>query len=265
MHTARCTEDGKIYSAMEFARLQPTDFDHLKKGLECPVCNGPAVFRKSSRNSGAPCFRGQPHAAGCTMSRPDECPEDRQIATINPVSLIVVDFTYGGPNHAEHIKTIDHAPNRSRPSDGYYGQPAGIVQRRLSSLLRILIDTPAFGQSEQLIKVQGREEIAAMDLFVPLHALTAQYAGLYRAYWGVVSSAGIAPDGALWLNSGGQDNISFCIPPHYLTEIARRYPIKKTADLADAFVLVFGTPKIAQSGKLFCVVADPDCIALRLT
>ena len=268
MQTARCIEDGKIYSAIEFAQLPATDFDHLKMGLQCPKCNGPAVFRRSSRNYGAPCFRGQPHAAGCTLSSQDECADDQDgdfgNATIDSGTVIVVDFNYGGQNGSEHIETDERGSSRSRTSDGYFGQPVPFVQRRLSSLLRILIDNPAVGQSDQLIKIQGWEEIAAKDLFVPLHDVTEQYAGLYRAYWGLVRNAGIAPDGALWLNSEGPANFSFCIQPHHLNEIARRFPIKKTDDLADAHVLVFGAPKFAQSGKFCCIVADPDCMALRL-
>ena len=267
MDIARCTEDGKIYSAMQFSLLNTIDFDHLKKGLQCPECNNPVVFQRSSRNYGAPCFRGHPHATGCTLSSQDECADDQdgniENTIINPNTVIVIDFNYGAQIDSGHVETTVQAPNRSHISGSDYGQPAPFAYRRPGSLLQILTESPAFGQSEQLIRVQGWENIAARDFFVPLLDVTDQYAGLYRAYWGEVSSAGIAPDGALWLNSGWQGNISFCVQTHHLNELARRYSIKKTGDLAGVHVLVFGTPKIARNGKLCCIVADPNCIALR--
>jgi hypothetical protein len=132
-------------------------------------------------------------------------------------------------------------------------------------LLRTLIESPAFSGSDTIIEIEGRGNMDAKDFFVPLQYATYQYSGLYRGYWGLISDAKLALDKSLWCNSGGNDNISFCLDHKFIDEIIQRYGIKELEDLAGAYILVMGTPRVAQNGKLYCLVEGGENMALRLT
>jgi hypothetical protein len=69
----------------------------------------------------------------------------------------------------------------------------------------------------------------------------------------------------LWLNSGGRDTISFCIPAEAQGEIFHRFHIEDLEELAGSYVLVLGELRISQYNKIYCVVESPSHMAIRLT
>jgi hypothetical protein len=275
MDIARCVESGLIYTGNDFARLDPINLERMRRLLQCPECNGPGYFRKSSRNRGAPCF-GARHADGCRLTVPnfdrldDRADEERYRAELmNPGNRIVVDFDYGAHDRPEWIDGANCAQSRTRASymhgtDGG-GRQDVRVHRRLSSLLRTLINAPAFGQSDVIMEVAECGEIAARDFFVPILDVTVQYAGQFRGYWGLLSDARYHSDQQLWLNGGGRNHVSFCVQRHHVDEIVQRYRISDEEDFAGAYVLVTGMLQISRQGKRYCVIADPRCIALKFT
>jgi hypothetical protein len=179
---------------------------------------------------------------------------------------IVVDFGYGSPTRPESFfgsrQPDPMQEGAGRKHDQLHGH---IYHRRVGSLLRTLIEYPTFGNSDLIVDIEGRGEAPARNVFQPLESATHHFSGYFRGYWGVISDAKLAPDNSLWLNSGGNDNISFCLDSQFVDVIIKRYGIEDLEDIAGAYILVFGTPRVSQNGKLFCVVEDINLMALRLT
>lgn len=271
MDVARCTEDGHTYEAVEFSQLPPIELARKRRLLCCPECNGPAFFRKASRSGRAACFGARPHAGGCGLAAPehDVQPDGQgtdQDALNNPGGRIVVDFNYGAQEQPEHEEApgLPRNPNRRGRFVGEGDRPDARMHRRLSTLLRNLVEAPNFSQSDQLLEIEGRDEIAVRDFFVPLDAVSEEHARMYRGFWGMISDARFAADGTLWLNSGGRDDVSFCVDEEHVDAIYDRYGVDDEEDIAGAYVLVFGTLRVSQNGKLYCLVTNPGYMALRL-
>lgn len=267
MNNARCTDDGAIYTADNFSRLFSEDLEWKRRLLQCPECGGPAFFRNASLNGRGACFGARPHAHGCGMAAQDyerllNGVGEGQDALQIPRGKIVVDFGYGSPAQPEYV---DGTGRASRiPDDGYRHDFQ--EHRRPSTLLRLLIGSPAFRNSDSLIEVHEKSEIHVRDLFVPLLSVTDQYLGLFRGFWGLLSGVGFSEDqSTLWFNSGGLDTISFCLDTKCLPEFTQRYRVRDEEDIAGAYVLVFGTLKVSPVGKLYCAIEDLDFMALRLT
>lgn len=272
MDTARCTEDGVTYTAVDFSRLPPNNLARKRRLLQCSECGGPAFFRKASRSGRTRCFGARPHIDGCGMAAQDfarleDGVGDDQDVLHNPGNRIVVDLNFGAQAQTEHIDGAGRTRNPGRGGryvgDGF--RPDAQMHRRLSTLLRTLIEAPAFRNSDQIIEINGHGEIAARNFFVPLLSASTQYAGLFRGYWGLLSDARFSEDHTLWLNSGGRDNISFCLSSEYVGVITQRYRVEDEEDLAGAYILALGTCRVSQNGKLYCVIDEPAYMALRLT
>ncbi|MFY0666304.1 MAG: hypothetical protein JXQ97_16900 [Natronospirillum sp.] len=138
------------------------------------------------------------------------------------------------------------------------------MQRRLSTLLRSLIEIPAFRQSDQILEIEGHPEVTVRDFFVPLLEVTTEHEGQFRGYWGMLSDARRAPDGTLWLNSGGRDAISFCLDEHLITPLFERYGIEDEEGLAGAYILVLGSPSVSQRNKVYCDLAIHEHMTMRV-
>ena len=269
MEQAKCTEDGQIYSAINFSCLDPDDLASKRRLLFCPECSGPAFFRQVSFNGRAACFGARPHADGCSLAAQENNArhEDRDGEDFDALQIpngkIIVDFSYGTPDQPEYIfgfgqaSTFDHAARNSVRS-------VGSAHRRLSSLLCMLTRLSEFGSSDKTIEINGFGQLAARDFFVPLEFTGRQHAGLFRGYWGMITDAQYTDDGSIWLNSGGRGSISFCVDVKFVDFINKRYRLKSLEDLAGANILVFGTPYISANNKLHLIVNEPEYIALRL-
>lgn len=268
MENAKCTGDGMIYSAPNFSLLAVGDLERKRRLLQCPECGGPAFFRHASPIGRAACFGARPHAHGCGMATQDDerflngGSEDQDALQI-PRAKIVVDFGYGSPDQPEFVD--DGAGRASCFPDNrcsHYSQE----HRRPSTLLRLLIESPEFRDSDLLINFQGENEIPVKDFFVPLLSVSDQFIGQFRGYWGLLSGVGYSKNkSTIWFNSGGLDTISFCLNTIYLDEFIRRYRVRDEEDLAGAYILVFGTLQVAANGKHYCVIEDLDFMALRFT
>ncbi len=269
MNNARCTEDGVTYSAASFSLQPSVDLERKRRLLQCPACSGPAFSRHAPSIGRAACFGARPHADGCSMATQDfiqfqDGAGEDQEPPIIAGGKIVVDFNYGAAAQPEHYG-IGRAPNPERVGRNYGQPPLHLHHRRLSSLLRSLLESPAFGCSDHIIEIEGRGECDARNFFVPLKSATYHFSGHFNGYWGLISYAKLAVDNSLWFNSGGNDNISFCLDSQYVDTIFERYHIQDLEDLAGAYILVVGTPRVSLYGKLFCVIDRLEYMALRLT
>jgi hypothetical protein len=180
-----------------------------------------------------------------------------------PNGKIIVDFSYGTPDLPSHVSDLEHTPTFDNPANKF-SHPDAPVSRRLSSLLRMLIKFPPFRDSPKLIEVYPYGAIAARDFFIPLEAVTSQYSAMFRGFWGLITDAQSAEDGSIWLNSGGRENMSFCIDYKFVDLMIKRYRLNSLEDLAGAHILVFGSLHVSTNGKLHVIIQEPEFIALRL-
>ncbi|MET0940933.1 MAG: hypothetical protein ABWY13_06170 [Mesorhizobium sp.] len=143
------------------------------------------------------------------------------------------------------------------------GPGHAVMHRRLSSLLRMLINAPNFRYSEQTIAVADQPELAARDFFVELGDVTRQHSGQFRGFWGQLTDAGEGAGGTLWLNSGGRGSMSFALPLEHRAAVMQRYRLANTEEFAGAYILVLGTLFVSQYGKMICPVDAPAMMTLR--
>lgn len=183
----------------------------------------------------------------------------------NPGGRIVVDFNYGTPVHPAHSEMAGSVPTSGR-TGAYADRSDARTHRRLSSLLRYLIESPAFGNSDQIIETDGHNGIAARDFFIPMRSADQRYLGQFGGYWGLISDVRFSDDRrTLWFNGGGQSNFSFCLDSEFVGDLNQRYRVADEEDLAGAYILVIGVLRISHEGKLYCVIEDVGSMALRPT
>lgn len=271
MRTALCTQDGVTYQAVDFNQTE--DFLAKKRFLVCPHCQGPAFYRGSTRNGREACFGARPHAEGCILAAPEHdgtitgqgTGEDEIFTT---GQRIVLDFNFGAPIAEEGgqqvgatIATVD------------VGVPGGagdtvreIMTRRMSSLLRSLMESEEFRGSTQIIEVAGKGEFTVADFFVNFADVTDDKIGRFHGFWGMVPDAGIAPsNGSLWFNSGGRENLSVYLDHGDIAATYQRFNIQEEGDIAGAYILVLGRLRRAQgNGKKYVGISDPECFTLRI-
>lgn len=270
MDTATCTEDNHSYTGVEFSQLPPGELERKRRQLVCDHCGFVAFFRKPSRSGRGACFGARPHADGCEAATADN--EIRlpgggndQDEIFNPGDRIVVELAFGGQEQHPHVDGDSRGPRR--PRGGRYlgegGPRYGQLHRRLSTLLRLLVTAPNFRYSDQVIAVDGHPELPARDFFVQLGDVTPQYAAQFRGYWGQLTDAKYGAEGALWLNSGGRSEMSFCLRAEHVATVMERFRLDDEEELAGIDILVFGTLHISRNDKMVCVIDDPALVTLR--
>lgn len=272
MDIARCAEDGQIYLAVTFAALPSLDLERMRQQLSCPECGGPAFFRKASRSGRAACFGARPHHPGCNLAAQDT---ERVIegegtdldVLNNPAERIVIDLGFGGrPQeiHSDHNEAYGQTGRAYRYTGGNH-RPDARMHRRLSSLLRTLIEAPYFSESQQLLEIPNQPEIRVCDFFVPLLEVNSSLQSKIRGWWGLVSDAKNGSDNSLWLNSGRKGTFSICLPTDMCALVLDRFRLEDNEQIAGAYVLAIADLRISANGKMYCVIESPNHIAIRLT
>lgn len=270
MDVARCTLDDVVYRATRFALLPPNELAQKRQFLVCSECRGPSFFRKAARSGQAACFGARPHEPGCTLATPeyekndDGQGEDQDILD-NPGQRIVVDFAFGAQENERH-NDPDAVANPGGRGGRYVGgghRPDATMHRRLSTILRNLVASEQFRTSRQILEISGVGEFTVADFFVPFASILPSHDGQYRGYWGMVADAGMGKGGALWLNSGGQGDVSLVVGDVLVRQLYRRFGLTDEEDLAGAYALVFGTLKVSQNNKKYVKVDDLGFFTLR--
>lgn len=269
MDAALCTIDDVIYQATHFANLPPNELARKRRFLVCPECSGPAFFRKASRSGQAACFGARPHEEGCTLAaaeyeQNDNGPGDDQDILENPGQRIILDLNFGASNDSHN--DTDAMPNPGGRGGRFIGggtRPDATMHRRLSTILRNLMVSGEFRTSRQIVEISGIGEFTVADFFVQFDAVAHHHENQYRGYWGMVVSARFGQTDALWLNSGGRDDVSICVPEQFVNELYARFRISDEEDLAGMYVLVLGTLRTSQSGKKYVQAEDLGFITLR--
>jgi len=269
MDAARCTLDDMVYQAVRFAALPPNELARKRRFLVCPECRGPAFFRKASRSGQAACFGARPHEEGCELpaaeyEQNDIGPGDDQDILENPGQRIILDFNFGAP--IDRHNDPDALPNVGGRGGRFVGggaRPDAAMHRRLSTILRNLMMSEQFRTSPQMVEITGVGEFTVANFFVPFGAVAPAHDNQYRGYWGMVVFARFGQTGALWLNSGGRDDMSVCVPEQFVNEVYERFRISDEEELAGTYALVLGTLRTSQDGKKYVRVDDLGFIMLR--
>lgn len=268
MDAARCTQNDLVYNALQFSQLPAAELAEKRRMLVCAQCGAQAFFRKASRHGRAACFGARPHEPGCDLATVE--PEqlggggDDQEELINPGERIVVDFNFGAVNgrHGDD----DGTPGVAGRGGAFVGdgdRPQARMHRRLSSLLRNLRLSEQFRASHQILEIDGHGEVTVRDFFLKFEDVRTAHATQYRGFWGMIADARLS-EGDLWLNSGGRDNVSFCVAAERKEQLFERYGIEDLEQLAGAYALIFGTMHVSQNGKKYVVVEDVAFVALSL-
>lgn len=270
MDIALCTLDNHTYTSAQFSQLPFTDISEKRRSLVCPECGGPAFFRRQTRNGRAACFGARPHQPNCSLSVLDEnrvIHGQGEIAEIiyNPGERIVVDLVFGAQQHV-HAEP-DFNPIRGTARAGIHiGDNAANnarMHRRLSTLLRTLVESPEFRNSHQVLEILGNE-IQVRDFFVPLLEIQPHHLNVTRGFWGMLSDVGADQNGTIWLNSGGRGNISFVIDDNSFRQVCERFNINEEEDFSGAYILVIGEARLSQNGKIYCSIQDPNMVCIRV-
>ena len=269
MDVARCTLNGESYTVRQFEGLSEHHVAQLRRFLACPVCAGPAFYRKESTSGQAACFGARPHAPGCSLAAAE--PRYRggagpdQVERINSGERIEIDFVYGaGP--VTHVNPNEPANPQGRGGrfvGGGRGPSNAVMHRRLSTLLKNLMHSDGFRNSDQLIAMPAGE-FRVRNFFVEFSDIDGSHEGAYRGYWGMISDAKGDGGGSLWLNSGGRDDVSIVIPNELVNVFAQRFNVDDIEELAGAYALFLGELKISQNGKAYLACNDIQAISVSL-
>ncbi|MBR8043451.1 hypothetical protein KDW40_26155 [Burkholderia cenocepacia] len=264
MDIARCIEDNRTYNAFEFSALSPAELGRKRRMLICDECEGPGFFRKASRSGQAACFGARPHAPDCSAA----AAEGREVVTqqeddeprLNPGAHIVVDLHYGG-TPVNGIQGDDADNSKGAGGSRYVGgggKRAAVSHRRPSGLLRMLVESEGFRSSEQTIEIPGHIQGIVREIFIPLGAAAVdELIGQYRGYWGYIAD-GARGGEALWLNSGGRQDVSILVHAEKIDELYKRFNIEDVEDFAGVYFLVFGHLRKSARNKYYIGIDDID-------
>lgn len=270
METARCLQDGSIYSSQQFTRLPAADLWEKRRYLVCPACGGPAFFRKQSHDGREPCFGARPHAGWCNLKAVSAAApvgdwENPGDGLLELAQRLVVDFGYGAAQPAQSVEPAA-LQNFSTQREQATGSGVGtslVKQVRLRPLLRYLMSTPV-STSHQTVVVAGVGSFAASELFVPLEAISPRHLYHWHGFFGAVVSANFDSAKTLWLNTWGQSDFSVCVADRLVADLYGRFKITEEEDFAGADVLAFGNLHISQQGKRYLVLQNVGLITLDL-
>ncbi|MBD1559873.1 hypothetical protein HC752_23370 [Vibrio sp. S9_S30] len=270
MDIAKCTLDGNTYNAVDFSLLPPNEMSEKRQNLVCTECEKDAFFRKASRTGQAACFGARPHEADCSFASAETQrveneggDEDR---LRNPGQNIVIDLNYGAAPRVN----VDVEPNDQEGANegrgrhvGNRPRPNANMQRRLSTLLRNLINSEEFRNSQQQITLAENEPTTVASFFVNFTDVDDQHDYQFHGYWGLLADARLGNNGNLWLNSGGRGNISCLIQAGDVDTFYQRHNIDDVEDFVGAYVLVLGEKNTSQNGKPYVVANGLERVALQ--
>ena len=268
MDVARCTADGITYTAPAFEALGEARVQEYRQLLVCPECGARAFFRKESTSGQAACFGARPHTVGCSLaaaeSRYRGGPGLDQDERINYGERIQIDFAYGA-HEVAHVDPQEPGDPAGRGGQfrGGDGPRNAVMHRRLSTLLRNLMLSDQFRNSDQIIALP-EGQFRVRDFFIPFSQAGVQPLGEFRGYWGMLSDARYGHGGEVWLNSGGQRNVSTAVSVGLIEDFSRRFQIQDLEDLAGAYVLVFGKLGKSKKEKLYLACNDLRYITVSL-
>ncbi|MFL9597777.1 hypothetical protein [Aeromonas veronii] len=271
MDIARCTLDGNTYNAVNFSQMLPNEMSEKRQNLVCTECGRDAFFRKASRTGQAACFGARPHDEHCSFASAETQRVDNEGGDEdrlrNPGQNIVIDLNYGAAPRVnvdvEPNVQVDDNDGRGRHV-GNRPRPDANMQRRLSTLLRNLINSDEFRRSQiQHITLGDNAPATVANFFVNFADVNGGHDNQFHGYWGLITDARIGNNGNLWLNSGGRGNVSCLIRAENVDAFYQRYHIDDVEDFAGTYLLILGEKNTSQNGKPYVVANGLEFVALQ--
>lgn len=255
MDIAKCTLDGVEYYASKFAKLPPSELASKRRNLVCTECGTRALFVKEAKSGQGPHFRARPHP-NCSLAAPEsergEGGGDDKDILHNPGDHIVLDLKYG---QADQVNGDPDVGGKGGSGGGRYngvgGRKNSVSHRRLRPILRNLIYSEAFRQSEQTVELPDVGTYRVKDLFLNFSDVTDDHVGEFRGFWGDILDTKQGYLGPQWINTGFKDDVSVLIAQEDLKPFLAHHKVT-TAQLDGMHFLVFGKlGKSAKNGKLW--------------
>lgn len=277
MDYAKCTLDNIQYKVSDFEKLDAHELSKKRRFLVCK-CGGPAFFRKASKSGQGACFGARPHKDDCNLSSPENesvngklTPEEKEF--INSGDEIKLDLQYGSSKAIHTIESEEEeekGKNRGTSHSSINGKAKSILQRRLSTLLRTLVNEKDFFQeSEQKIYFNAKNPYYAKNFFIHSDYITSEYVKKinfrsYRAIWSMISDCRYTNDNkTLWINTGGNNSLSILLEEELHDSFFERFRIKDIEDLSGKYILVISKLQNSKNDKIYSKVEDVSYITLN--
>tara|TARA_B100000424_G_C22896338_1_gene476729 strand:+ start:252 stop:1070 length:819 start_codon:yes stop_codon:yes gene_type:complete len=257
MDVAKCTINDTSYYVVDFSELPEEELSAKRRALVCTGCGNQAYFKRAAISGQGACFGARPHAKDCKFATPEieeikgEL-EDRS-ALSNPGNHIILDLQYGA--HESANVTLGDPEGSANPRGmRYTNESSGRVansRRRLSTVLKTLINSDGFRQSEATIEVSQEITMKIKDFFVNFNVVGDDYVEKYRGFWGLIYDTGDDPNGGLWLNTGRSDKLSILVVSEKYAEFKERFKLFSSQSPEGMHVLVIGQLLKSSKGKLY--------------
>tara|TARA_Y100000588_G_C14222334_1_gene911580 strand:+ start:374 stop:1378 length:1005 start_codon:yes stop_codon:yes gene_type:complete len=244
MKNAKCTLDGKTYTASQFSTLPPNEQAHKRRHLVCPECEANAFFRKASRNGQTACFASRTHNENCPFLSSE--PRGLEGGKIDDDVL----------HHSSGNCEIDLNVQANSPAISHH-----ITLKRL---LINLVNSIEFRQSKKKVKFQDYKSKAISEFFIPFDDAGSVDDNKVYGFWGVLSDARFDSEGSLWLNSGSVGEFSCLVPSQIVDDFYKYYNLEDEEEISGSYALILGTKKTSASGKSYVKLIDINHLTLRI-
>lgn len=260
MQEARSSTTRQIVTAWDFSQLDPDVIAAQRGNFVCAECEGPAHFRKASRNGHDACFAARPHSPDCTLAvrgdgpwgpEGDEVVRRWEADRTRIILTLANDADIAGPGG-------DGAAREQRGGGRHVGggEPLGTrIQRGPQRLLSLLISSDTFRTSTVEMVLPNGTTMPANQFFVTFdNANPQQHVGQYRGYWGkAVRVATWQKDGSKYINTSigrDGDRLAMNVDADLIHPVCDRFRIDSIGGLVGKYVLFFGEPYVT-AGRQF--------------
>ena len=246
--------------------------------LQCPACGAPAHFRRKSCDGKDPCFVAR-HESGCVMASSSKHIAAVATTMIREVEQIVKDISVLAVDLSLPDRDSRPAGIPTRIVDDPEGGGEGRASRRHTKksarpkipsrvggkrLLRYLVCSADFRQANIKIRMPGMDcELTPSELFRPFSKITVpaeSRKGECKGFWGRFAGS---DDNMEYLRTSDQDTTCIIVGEDIRDQVYRRWKITRQ-NIAGAYCLVFGEPKISQRNNIYIKVFREDKIVFWL-
>lgn len=290
--TPQSEQQDNYFNALKLEQLPDNVLARVRTYLYCSSCYEKAAYVSRSINGRAPHCRSVHKLIDGAMC-PQKSPESMKVtsegyesvsALKNEEDVYRIDFNFGPEDlHVNPIKPHDNEKDKPRNKRGSYrkhGEASGSGKsewsRRLSTILKTLIDDPSFARSSAMIKVFGNTKPIKNSFYFTdnfekyMHRLTP---GKFPAFfWGSIWDAAQGAAGDVWLNTGEDTaGLSVKIPKSVFEKITKKLKTTNEEVLdgcSGGWFLIFGWYNKSPSTNkpvLNLLESQPEFIALRLS
>jgi len=279
------------YSALILEKLEPTELARIRIRLYCSGCYEKAAYVARSSNGRAPHFRSVHQLIDGDIC-PERSPASEKVSTQgyesvqalkNKDDVYVVDFNFGQDEaRVNPIKPNDENNNSKKKRGTYrkFGEASGEGKsewsRRLSTLLKTLMEDPKFARSTAHIKVFGVQK-PIRNFFYNTNKFASYSDKLTPGkfptfFWGSIWDADEGADGTIWLNTGeDSSDLSVKIPKDVFKVLKTKCKLSNDEpfkELCGSWFLLYGWyNKSNTTGKPYLTLLEPhpEFITIRIS